>query len=224
MSRSGYYQAMRTLALEKRAKYKIATASLNLRSIQHVYKEEGIRIDLRDMKCSRIRAAYFCDNNDYSVLVNKNLPREPKLFALVHELKHHFADRETIQNGQIKCGDYNANEIIEIGAEVFAAEFIYPETEMQELATHLGITNHTCLPESVVQFKRACPVPVSYKFIVKRFEWFGFCAPGQFKQERFQKLEEKLHGIPIYKQPWFQRHRLKKKAQSLVLGKSDRTG
>ena len=29
----------------------------------------------------------------------------------------------------IHCGDYDANEVIEKGAEVFAAEFIYPEAE-----------------------------------------------------------------------------------------------
>jgi Zn-dependent peptidase ImmA (M78 family) len=49
----------------------------------------------------------------------------PRLFALVHELKHHYIDQESIRGGELKCGDYNANQIIEKGAEVFAAEFIY---------------------------------------------------------------------------------------------------
>jgi Zn-dependent peptidase ImmA (M78 family) len=216
ISRYAYYQAMQALAQQKRLEYAIETASFNLLGIHKIYKKEGIKIDLWDTKGSKMRAAYFCDNDDYSVLVNKKLPREPKLFSLVHELKHHFVDRESIQNGQIKCGDYNINEVIEIGAEVFAAEFIYPESEMQALAAQLGITIQTCSAERVVEFKRACPATVSYKFIVKRFERLGFCHSGQFQKKQFQKLEETLHGIPIYKQPWFRRHRDRKSQANKV--------
>lgn len=212
MTRSDYYRQMKALALSKRAEHKIETASLNLRTIQRIYKSERIRIDPWDIKGSRIRAAYFCDNDDNSVMVNSNLPREPRLFALVHELKHHYVDRPTILKGLYKCGAYNQNEMIEIGAEVFSAEFIYPEVEMRDLAARLGITNNTCTSEKVVEFKRSCPAIISYKFIVKRFEWFGFCAEGQFKREQFQKLEESLYGPPIYKQPWFQRYRARKKS------------
>ncbi len=210
ISRHDYYQRMQVLAQEKRLEYAIETASLNLRSISKIYKQEGIKIDLWDTRGSKIRAAYFCDGDDYSVLLNKKLPREPKLFSLVHELKHHFEDRKSIQNGQIQCGDYNSNEVIEIGAEVFAAEFIYPESETRSLAAKLGITISTCSAERVVEFKRACPAIVSYKFIVKRFERLGFCLSGQFRQEQFQKLEEALYGVPIYKQSWFRRHRDRK--------------
>ncbi|MEJ0042679.1 MAG: hypothetical protein WDM81_10895 [Rhizomicrobium sp.] len=61
--------------------------------------------------------------------VQRDLPHEPKLFALVHELKHHYRDREALGARVIACGDYNQNELIEIGAEVSSAEFIYPESE-----------------------------------------------------------------------------------------------
>ncbi|MGB8509527.1 MAG: hypothetical protein WCD76_14160 [Pyrinomonadaceae bacterium] len=39
---------------------------------------------------------------------------------------------------------YNCNEFIEKSAEVFAAEFIYPEAEMRELAASMGIDARTC--------------------------------------------------------------------------------
>src|SRR5581483_10417288 len=87
-NRSAYYQQMRVLALEKRAQHHVETSSLNLLTMQRIYKEEGIRIDRWDLKGRKIRAAYFCDDGDCSVLLNKNLPREPKLFSLAHELKH----------------------------------------------------------------------------------------------------------------------------------------
>ncbi|QPD02285.1 MAG: hypothetical protein Nkreftii_000059 [Candidatus Nitrospira kreftii] len=212
MTRSGYYKEMRALALSKRTEHNVQTSSLNLRTIRRLYKSEKIRIDPWDLKGSRVRAAYFCDNDDNSVMVNSNLPREPKLFALVHELKHHYVDRPSILKGLHTCGAYNENEMVEIGAEVFSAEFIYPEAEMRDLANRLGITSSSCTPTKVVEFKRSCLAIVSYKFIVKRFEWFGFCEEGHFKHEQFQKLEESLYGLPIYKQAWFQRYRARRKS------------
>lgn len=208
-SRSAYYGQMRDLALEKRAEHRVETATLNLRTMQRIYKAEGIRIDRWDLKGRKIRAAYFCDDGDCSVLLNKNLPREPKLFSLAHELKHHYTDQEQIQGGKIRCGDYNANELIEIAAEVFAAEFLYPEAEMRTLVDELAITSDTCNNERIVELKRACPVPVSYKFVLKRLERMGISQSGRYSKVHFRKLEEELYP-PIYKQDWFKGYRARK--------------
>ncbi|OLE51705.1 MAG: hypothetical protein AUG51_21650 [Acidobacteria bacterium 13_1_20CM_3_53_8] len=205
---------MRSLALSKRAEHGVQTTSLNLTVMRRVYRREGITIDRWDLQGRKIKASYFCDGGDCSVLVNKNLPREPKLFALAHELKHHYVDQEILRDGRIRCGDYNRHEFIEKTAEVFGAEFIYPEDEMRELATHLGVTPRTCSKERIVEFKRACPACVSYTFVVKRFEWFGFCPRGTYDDVHFQKLEEELYGLPIYKQEWFKKQRAQKKRSS----------
>jgi Zn-dependent peptidase ImmA (M78 family) len=214
MNRWMYYEQVRKLALTKRVEHKVKTPLLNLRFMRGIYRMEGIRIDKWETQGYKIRAAYFCEDDDFSILLNKNLPREPMLFSLGHELKHHYLDRGKIQGGQIRCGDYNANEEIEIAAEIFAAEFIYPEAEMRELVDQMDITDGNCTPEKVVEFKRACPALVSYSFIVKRFERFGLCEKGEYTNIRFQKLEEDLHGLPIYKQPWFKRYRARKKART----------
>ena len=206
MTRSEYYASMKALAQEKRKKYGIATSKITLPVIKKIYKKEGVKIDYRKLP-AKIRAAYFCDGDDCSVLVNRRLPREPKLFSMVHELKHHFLDREAIENGEIKCGDYNANEVIEKGAEVFAAEFIFPEHEMREAVSRLGIDRSNCIPKSVVDFKREKLAPVSYTFIKKRFEFFGLIQPGQFNNVQFEKLKEEIYGVPFYKQDWFKRRR-----------------
>jgi Zn-dependent peptidase ImmA (M78 family) len=185
-------------------------SKLNLIVMGRIYKTEGITIDRRTLRGSKIRASYFCDDGDCSVLLNKDLPREPKLFSLAHELKHHYIDQEIIQGGQIRCGDYNRNEFIEKSAEVFAAEFIYPEAEMRILAASMNINALTCTKELIVEFKRACPACVSYIFIVKRFARFGFFPKGTYTGVRFQKLEEELYP-PIYKQEWFKERRTRKK-------------
>jgi Zn-dependent peptidase ImmA (M78 family) len=209
-ARSAYYEKCRALALAKRADHSVQTAALNLVVMQSIYRAEGITIDRRKTKANRIRAAYYCDDGECSVWLNAGLPREPKLFALTHELKHHYLDQAEIQSGRIECGDYNAHEVIEKAAEVFAAEFIYPETEMKSLVSQLNISNLNCTPEKIVEFKQACRACVSYTFVVKRFEWFGLCPRGAFSKVQFKKLEEELLGVPIYKQPWFRQRRAKK--------------
>lgn len=209
MSRSGYYTAMRELAHDIRASYAISTDALDLRVIAKIYKAEGITLDRRPIKSPRIRAAYFSDSDGCSVVVKKSLPREPKIFALIHELKHHLVDRPAIADGQIRCGDYNAQEVIEKGAEVFAAEFIYPEAEMRELALRVNV-RAGCTAEDICRLKHECNAPVSYKFLVKRLEWWKYCDRGAFARVQFSKLYETIYGLPIYKQDWFKATRAKK--------------
>ncbi len=209
MFRSEYYAVLKALAAEKRAAYNAVTQSIGLQFVRAIYKAEGVTIDLWDLP-ARIRGAYMCDDGDPSVLINRNLPKEPRLFAMVHELKHHFCDRAGIAKGQIKCGDYNANEATEIGAEIFSAEFIFPEVEFMQAVQNEGIKPGNCTAENVVRLKHSCGAPVSYKFLQKRLEWFEIIEPKEFAKVQFQKLEEQLYGVPIYKQDWFKRRRATK--------------
>jgi len=200
------YKALRQLAYEKRATYKISTATLNLAVVRAIYKAEGVRIDPWKFP-STIRAVYMCEDSDPSVAVNKTLPREPRLFSLIHELKHHFLDQPLLQNGEIRCGDYNRNQAIEIGAEVFAAEFIYPEAEFLECVQGLRIRLGQCSGEDVVRLKRACNACVSYSFLRKRLTRLKYAPVGSLDHIQFQKLEETMYGQPIYKQAWFKQRR-----------------
>src|SRR5271154_6658569 len=199
---------MKLLAAQKRKQHGVVTARLGLQKVRTIYKAEGIVIDLRKTS-SRIRAVYMCDGGDPSVLVNRTLPKEPRLFAMVHELKHHYCDQELLKNGEIRCGNYNANELIEKAAEVFAAEFIYPEREFLKCANSIALVPGKVTPEAVVELKRTCGAPVSYKFLQKRLEWFNYIERGEFAKVKFQKLEDSIHGAPIYRQPWFRARRRK---------------
>jgi Zn-dependent peptidase ImmA (M78 family) len=200
------YEALKALAREKREQHGLVTAKLNLAAIRKVYRAEGVQIDLRELS-PRIRALYMCADDDPSVLVNSTLPKEPRLFAMAHELKHHYCDREIIESGEIRCGDYNANKEIEIGAEVFAAELIFPESEFLDAARTLGLKRGAVQPEDVVRLKRQCSAPVSYTFLRKRFERAGLIDKGAFDKVKFTLVEESLYGTPIYKQPWFKARR-----------------
>lgn len=192
MSTDTYYEELKDLARRKRAK----TPAFGLREARLIYKEEGIKID--HWRLSRkLKAIYMCTDDDFSVALQKSLPEEPKLFALIHELKHHYRDRDALNAGIISCGDYNQNALIEKGAEVFAAEFIYPEDEFAGDLKTLGLSRWHA--EDVVQFKRICKAKVSYTFICKRLERLGVIAPRQFNDVRFKKLEESIYGVPFYR-------------------------
>jgi Zn-dependent peptidase ImmA (M78 family) len=201
MGRSEYYEALKALAREKREALGIETSALGLRQVRKIYRAEGITIDLWPHKLRKLRAAYFPNDGAPCVLLKKGMPVEPRLFSLLHELKHHFVDRDTLAESGITCRDYMNGEVppeLEIGAEVFAAEFIFPE---QEFAAWAGQTVEpgACRPKDVVTLKRCCPARVSYSFLVKRLEWLGFAPKGTLGGVNYVKLEEQLHGPPLYK-------------------------
>jgi len=159
----------------------------------------------------------MCGDGDCSVAIRRDLPKEPKIFALIHELKHHWLDRLLMESGQVSCGSFNENELHEKAAEVFAAEFLYPENEfridMYAFEEAQKIQNWQC--DDIVHFRRnACRASVSYTFIRKRLEWLQKIAPAQFQGVKFQKREDELYGVPIYRQPWFIARRKAKAAIS----------
>jgi len=196
MSRNAYYEDLKALAREKRALYGVDTAAFGLREVRSIYKNEGVHIDHWPLP-SKIKAVYMCGDGDPSVAIQRKLPDEPKLFALVHELKHHYRDREALGNGVIHCGSYNENELIEKGAEVFAAEFIYPEKEFADDLPALNVAVWEAA--NVVDLKRCCKAKVSYRFLCKRLERLGLIHHGQFDGVQFKKLEDQICGVPFYR-------------------------
>lgn len=196
MNRHAYYEEMKALAHEKRERYGVDTSAFGLREVRKIYKDENITIDFWPLR-RKIKAMYMCTDNDYSVAIQENIPKEPRLFALVHELKHHYCDQKNIELGVIHCGDYNRNAVIEIGAEVFAAEFIYPMGEFEQDINQLDISEWRA--EDVVGFKRVCKATVSYQFICKRLEWLKLITANEFINVKFKNLEDKLFGVPFYR-------------------------
>lgn len=196
MIRREYYEDLKRLALEKRTEHCVETGRFGLSEVRVIYKNEAIRIDHWPLP-RKVKALYMCGDSDCSVALQPTLPYEPKLFALIHELKHHYRDRAALGAGVISCGDYDANELIEKGAEVFAAEFIYPEAEFSADLQKLGVVVRQA--SDVVVIKRACTAKVSYRFICKRLERLGLIGVGAFNSVQFQKLEEKIHGVPYFR-------------------------
>lgn len=193
-----YYESLKSLAREKRTNYNVNTASFGLRELRNIYAAEGVRIDSWPYLPRKIKAIYMCADDDCSVAIQSKLPKEPRLFALVHELKHHYRDQDILRTSVATCGDYYANRKLEIGAEIFAAEFIYPEQENRDDFEAFDTSLWT--PENVVEFKRGCSAKnISYRYVCKRLEWFRLIKKGQFDTVKFKNLEEEIYGRPKFR-------------------------
>jgi len=195
----GLYQQMRELAREKRILYSIGTQQpLNLIIIRNIYKIERININHSRGKLRNLRAAYYNDKDGCDVLLNSKLPREARIFSLCHELKHHFCDRNLLSSTIPCLMAYGQEPEIEIAAEVFASEFIWPESNFKISAEAFGFKPSACSAEAIVYFKRATKMPVSYAFIRKSLERLGFIPKGKFADMKFKNLEYSIFGTPFY--------------------------
>lgn len=202
MTRSAYYEQMQALAREVRLRYGLSTPRVLRSDLRRIYSAEGIRIDLWPYRLRNLRGAYFNDEQGATVMLDKSLPDEPAIFTLGHELKHHLVDRDAVLS---LCDESNTNEMVEIGAEIFAAELIFPQQEYDELLRQLGAAPGNCTPEMVIQLKRQTRTTLSYAGLAKRAEFLGFAGAGAFARIQWKKLEEQLFGEPEYKR--IQRYR-----------------
>lgn len=198
MDSQDQYEIAKSLAREKRLLYSVQSERVNLTALRKIYTQEGIKIKLAEpRKLRNLKAAYFNDEDGIDVFLNPKLPNEAKLFALVHELKHHYIDANG--EGVWSClKSYGDEPIIEKTAEVFAAEFIWPENDFITSISDYGITRVNCTAENVINFKRAIKIPVSYMFIKKRLEWFKLIDKGSMNNVKFQTLEREMYGLPFY--------------------------
>lgn len=196
MTRSEYYKTMQVLAREQRAVHGVTGQHVTRSDMRRIYKGHGITIDLWPYKLKGVRGAYFNDNLGPSVLLAKGLPTDPLVFTMAHELKHHLVDRT---KGVALCLAGNQSEMVEIGAEVFAAEFLFPEPDFVEIMDRMQVAIGTCSAETLVQVKRDTRTTLSYAGLVKRAERLGFMQPGATAGVKWRALEERMFGMPVYK-------------------------
>lgn len=194
MNRFTYYESMKALAREVRARNQLAGPRVSRSDLRRVYKACGITLDLRS-GFKNLRGAYFNDECGPTVVIDKGLPEDPRVFTMGHELKHHLADRE---RPGFRCDMANVGtDPIEIGAEVFAAELLFPEADFSALLAQMGVTSGSCMPEHLVRLKHETRTTLSYQGLAKRAEFMGLANPGTFDRIQFKKLEEQMFGKPF---------------------------
>lgn len=198
MIRQQYYEKMKVLAREERSKFGLTTPRVLRSHLRKIYSEYGIRIDVWPFKLRKIRGAYFNDTYGVSVLLDHSLPDDPYIFTMAHELKHHLVDSDM---SVIYCGIDNETEPIEIGAEVFAAEMLFPEQDFADRLNKMEVHFGSCTPNNLVRLKHETETTLSYTGLAKRAEFMGFADKGSLTGRRisWKKLEEQIYGVPIYK-------------------------
>lgn len=206
-SRTAYYKRMKALARQVRAEYELNTPRVTRSELRKIYRKEGIRVDLwppkphsngrpRGRTLRSLRGAYFNDDLGPSVLIARHLPEDPRVFTMAHELKHHRVDNHLVC---VVCDTSNENEMIEIGAEVFAAELIFPEVDFVNLLGELGVSIGDCQPKHLVQLKRETRTTLSYTGLAKRAEFLELAPRGSLHGVHWKRLEEQIYGEPLYK-------------------------
>jgi Zn-dependent peptidase ImmA (M78 family) len=163
--------------------------------MRRIYKAYGIKITLWPHRLKQMRGAYLIDENGPCVMIDGTLPPEQRIFTMAHELKHHLTDHVAASSSQ----PANEKEPMEIGAEIFAAELIFPEQDFAQKLEGLQVSRGTCNAGHLVRLKRETGTTLSYAGLAKRAEFLGFATKGAFAGVKWKKLEEEMYGEPEYK-------------------------
>ncbi len=185
---------MERLAGEVRSKYGLSSARVLRSDLTRVYKAEGIQLDRWNGPLKKLRGAYFNDELGPTVMVNAKLPADPYIFTLAHELKHHLVDADL---GLSYCDESNVSAMVEIGAEVFAAELLLAEAEFLKQLEALGVTRTNCTAEHLVHLKHRTRTTLSYAGLAKRAVRLGFSADGALPKSGWRKIEDALYPNPF---------------------------
>ena len=190
------YEIARQLANDLRIQYGFSGVRIKKSDIKRIYKDQGVRIDYWDHKLKNLRGAYFPAPHGPSVMIAKNLPEEPQIFTLAHELKHHLTDQ---QYAVTFCDPTNQNAVVEKSAEVFAAELIFPKQRFVDYMGDANILAGSCTADDLVHLKVNSRTTLSYAALCKTAELLRYCEPGAFAKVKFRIRQEQLYGVPLYK-------------------------
>jgi Zn-dependent peptidase ImmA (M78 family) len=169
-----YYNEMKGSANDIRKKYNLTTARMLPSNIKKILKIEGVsHIQPFDGKSFKsIRGAYEMDKNAGPIVyVRDNLPPDPFVFTLCHELKHHLHDQGMLN---LVCSNSNITKEIEIAAEIFAAELIYPESLFLIQIQEICPIKAKFKPEDLVNLKVNTKTTLSYQGLCKRLAYHGY--------------------------------------------------
>lgn len=194
VNRSQYYEEMKLLARDMRARFGLLSPVVKLSDLRRMYRELGIKVDLWPHRLKNLRGAYFLDEAGPSVMVARQLPTEQRIFTMGHELKHHLVDR-----AETRCMELAGNSTIEIGAEVFAAELVFPEGDFKDEMCRMQIHPGSCTAEHIVRLKHDTRTTLSFTALAKRAAWLAYAVPGRLDNVRWRKLDEQIYGEPLYK-------------------------
>jgi Zn-dependent peptidase ImmA (M78 family) len=182
-----YYDDLKRLARQVRAENGLNSPRVTPGDMRRIYFRNGIEVDLWPYRLRNLRGAFICDKLGTTVMLPKNLPRDPMVFTMAHELKHFYRDRDL---GISYCDQSNMTRILEIGAEIFAAELIFPDRDFIAELNKMRIKRDQCLPRTLVELKHTTGTTLSYAGLAIKAERLRFAPPNSLtKVKTWRKLE-----------------------------------
>jgi Zn-dependent peptidase ImmA (M78 family) len=187
-----YYDDLKQLARQVRAENGLHSPRVTPSDMRRIYFRNGIEIDLWPYRLRNLRGAFICDKLGTTVMLAKNLPQDPMVFTMAHELKHFYRDRNL---GVSYCDQSNISKTLEIGAEIFAAELIFPDRDFIAQLNKMRIRKDQCLPRTLVELKHTTRTTLSYAGLAIKAERLRFApAKSLTKVKTWRKLE-RLYGF-----------------------------
>ena len=192
MNFSYYYDDLKRLARQIRAENGLMSPRVLPNDLRRIYFKHGIEIDVWPYRLKNLRGAFICDDLGTTVMLAKGLPQDPLAFTMAHELKHYYKDRNL---GISYCDQSNIHKAIEIGAEIFASEFLFPDRDFIEYMQRMGIGRDQCLPRSLIDLKHTTRTTLSYAGLAIKAERLRFAPPNSLTKVKTWRKLERLYGF-----------------------------
>jgi Zn-dependent peptidase ImmA (M78 family) len=194
MTTSQHYDEARARAQEIREKYGLDSPRVMVSDLKRIYSAEGIdKVDYwGHFKGTRIKGAYFSDGTGCTVVINKKIIKQidPKVFTMGHELKHHLMDEV---HGISLCSTTNENITLERGADVFAAELIFPAELFDDHMLQRSIARGCCTAEHIVQVKHETQTTLSHQGLAIRAYRQNYAIQDAFKEVKWNLLRDRMY-------------------------------
>jgi Zn-dependent peptidase ImmA (M78 family) len=187
-----YYNDLKQLARKVRAENGLKVPRVLPSDLRKIYFKNGIEIDLWPYRLRNLRGAFICDDMGTTVMLAKGLPQDPLAFTMAHELKHFYRDRDL---GISYCDQSNIHKALEIGAEIFAAELLFPDRDFIDHMERMRIGTDQCLPKTIIDLKHKTRTTLSYAGLAIKAERLRFAPPNSLTSVKTWRKLERLYGF-----------------------------
>ena len=201
MNSQSYYEDLKALARQVRAENGLTSPRVLPTDLIRIYAKHGITLDEWPYRFKNLRGAFINDHLGATIMIAKGLPQDPKVFTMAHELKHFFRDRDL---GISYCDQSNLNKSIEIGAEIFAAELLFPDRDFVAHMNRMGVRTKQCLPKNLIQLKRQTGTTLSYAGLAIKAERLDFAPSHSLTTIKTWRKLEALYSPPLARPPGMQ--------------------
>ena len=200
MNQQAYYEDLKRLARQVRAEFGLRSPRVVESDLRRIYEQNGITIDDWPYRLRNLRGAFICDELGTTVMLASGLPQDPKVFTMAHELKHFYRDRHL---GISYCDQSNLGKTLEIGAEIFAAELLFPDKDFMTQMRSMRIGTNQCLPRTLVRLKQKTRTTLSYAGLAIKAERLGYAPSRSLTTIKTWRKFEEIYGerarrVPTY--------------------------